>query len=671
MKRITAIILLTIVACLHAMTLKAALGDWKIYMSYHDIQQIEETGNILFVRASNSLYMYNKNDGSIHTFDKTHGLNDVYIELIGWNSHAKQLVAVYDNSNIDLIDMNGNVYNINELYQKDMTDDKKVNSITMSDRYAYLATNFGAVKIDLSRKEISESYILKKEIARIGLDNTYIYAKAKDNSVYQALLTDNLIDKNNWKITTNYPSNIFNVDMSAYDNNIELVKTLNPGGPINNNLGYLKLYDGTLFACEGLVGTSVPAYVQTLTKDDWYIYSNEGITDVTGVSFQNAVCLDVNKSGGKTRVIVGARNGIYEYIDGEFTNFWHNTNSLIEPYNGKSKEYQLMLGVQLDKEGNLYAVNSQAPTKSLLKMDLAGNWYDLAKKELIANDGKSLQYMMNMMTDSRGYIWFINTHWENQGVFCYDLVNDKIVHAITDMVNQDGVSITSVLHSVSEDRNHNIWVGTNSGCFVIEESQIGNSNPQIIQVKVPRNDGTNLADYLMQDVNVNCITIDGGNRKWFGTSGNGIIVVSNDNFEQVYHFTKENSKLLSNIVLNICIDDNTGEVFIATDKGLCSYMSDTTSPSETMEKNQVYAYPNPVTPEYTGLITVVGLSFNADVKILSTNGKVIAEGKSSGGSFTWDGKDKNGERVASGVYMVATAAADGSKGTVCKIVVVR
>ena len=90
-----------------------------------------------------------------------------------------------------------------------------------------------------------------------------------------------------------------------------------------------------------------------------------------------------------------------------------------------------------------------------------------------------------------------------------------------------------------------------------------------------------------------------------------------------------------------------------------------------MTKETVYAYPNPVTPDYTGLITITGLSFNADVKILSASGKLIAQGRSNGGTFTWNGCDKDGNRVGSGVYMVATATKDGNKGTVCKIAIVK
>jgi hypothetical protein len=140
---------------------------------------------------------------------------------------------------------------------------------------------------------------------------------------------------------------------------------------------------------------------------------------------------------------------------------------------------------------------------------------------------------------------------------------------------------------------------------------------------------------------------------------------------QVQHFTTENSTLLSNDIKAIAINDKTGEVFFGTANGLCSYVSDATQTNSEMTKDNVYAYPNPVMPDYTGLITIVGLSYQADVKILSSAGKLIAQGKSNGGTFTWDGCDQSGNRVASGIYMVAIATNSGDKGTVCKIAVIR
>ena len=135
------------------------------------------------------------------------------------------------------------------------------------------------------------------------------------------------------------------------------------------------------------------------------------------------------------------------------------------------------------------------------------------------------------------------------------------------------------------------------------------------------------------------------------------------------HFKSENSNLTSNTLHNITINPATGEVFFATDKGLCSYQGDATEP-QTDSENAAYAYPNPVEPGYTGLIRIVNLSPNAYIKIVSTNGTLVKEGRSNGGMFTWDATDLRGKRVVSGVYMVLEATEDGKSAAVCKVAVV-
>jgi ligand-binding sensor domain-containing protein len=214
-------------------------------------------------------------------------------------------------------------------------------------------------------------------------------------------------------------------------------------------------------------------------------------------------------------------------------------------------------------------------------------------------------------------------------------------------------------------------VGTDMGPFMIQKSEVGESSVTFYQEKIPRNDGTNYADYLLDGIDITSIAIDGGNRKWFGSNTSGLYLISEDNMEQLQHFTKDNSLLFSDKIESLAIQHNTGEVFIGTDKGLCSFMSDATEVAEEMTKDNVYAYPNPVRPDYTGLITITGLTYNASIKIVSSNGTLIREGRSNGGTFTWDGCDLDGKKVASGVYMVQTATAEGKKGTVCKVAIVR
>ena len=653
----------------------AQIGTWRAYMSYYEPQQIVKAGaNTLFVRASNSLYSYNLNDHSITSYDKVNTLNDTYISYIAWNQQVKLLIVVYQNGNIDLLDLNGNTTNISSYYNKMMTKDKTINKAFLNQQYAYLCTGFGIVKVNMQRAEISESYILDQNIVDMIVGNNMIYAKSKDNKVYAASLNSNLIDKSNWQQTNTYPS--FTEDTSDWDNYIVTVKTLQPGGPKNNYHGYMRFENNKLYTCEGgNLGGDKASHVQMMSNDEWTFMDDENIKAQTGINYFNTYCFDKDPSD-ESHIFVGARTGLFEFQNGKLLNAYNSTNSPIEAFDNKSINYELITGVRYMSDGRLLFMNSQAPTKSLIELSKDGKFTSHSIPELMKHNengftNKSLGNLSDLRFDSNGYLWFVNNNWYISSLYRYDVDKQKIL-SFTNFKNQDGLTIENInyVSCTAEDKDGNIWVGTQQGPLLLEKDQIEASSPVFTQVKVPRNDGTNYADYLLSGIGITAICIDGGGRKWFGTENNGAYLISEDNLTQIQHFTTSNSKLLSNHINAIAINPTTGEVFFGTENGLCSYISDATAPSNEMTKDQVYAYPNPVEPGYTGLITIVGLSYDADVKILTSSGRLVAQGRSNGGTFTWDGLDQQGRRVASGIYMVATATSQGDKGVVCKIAIV-
>ena len=664
------IALITLVSI--ALNITAAIGDWKIYMSYSEPQQIQETGNYLFVQASNSLYLYNKNDQSIQTFDKTTGMSDVVVTNISWNQQAKRLVIVYDNANIDLMDLNGNIVNIPDLYNKTMSVDKTVNSITHSGKYAYLATNFGGIKIDVDRAKITESYILDFGSRIIREGTTDLYLRSMDWKVYKCSKSSNTQDKANWQETKSWPGISLDIDNSAYDNNIELVKTLKPGGPKYNYFGFLKVHDNKLYTCNGeMWDERKPASIQVLDieNEDWTVYNNEGIGEKYGIKYYDILTLDIDPRDSK-RVMAGNQAGLFEFYDGELINYYNSENSPIYfvPSLVGNLNYQMVTSLHYDTNGDLYIANSKSEKGPILILDSNNNWKTIDKFTNINNSAN----MKFLKIDPNDKLWVYTKYWNTPAVYSYDFSTDNLCE-YSNYVNQDGTAISGhiVCQSTAEDLDGNIWVGLNLGLLLITP-QYNMDSPEkgFYQIKVPRNDGTNLADYLMYGVGITAIAIDKANRKWVGTDGNGIYVISADNMVQEKHITSSNSPILSDNIQYITIDDNTGRVYIGTDKGLCSYQSEVTLTNEEMDTNNVWVYPNPVTPEYTGTITITGLSFNSDVKITSSNGTLVAQGRSTGGAFSWDGKDLKGNRVASGVYMIHSAKSDGSKGTVCKVTII-
>lgn len=668
-----------------ACALFAQTGTWRAYMSYYEPQQIVKGDHYLFVRASNGLYSYNLNDHAITTYDKMTGLSEVTVSLIGWNTQAHRLIVVYDNQQIDLLTASGSIVNINALANKSMTQDKTVNRIVQQDEYAYLSCNFGIVKVNMQRAEISESYMLNQAITATAFANSNIYARKSDGTVLTARQTDNLLDASVWKTTTAVPAGLFDSSTADWDEYLETVKTLQPGGPRYNNFGYMKLHDGHLYTVGHDVESGANTVMQIMQNDDeqWTVY-DEDIKAVSGQQRMNAIFQFAIDPNDKNHVFMATSFGLMEYENGKLKTLWNQDNSPIETALPKydadtQRRYNLVTSVSYDREGTLFLLNSNAATQSLLSLDPATQTLKSHPiKEVMIYTGsgitnRSIPWMKCATLDSRGWIWFVNDYHQFPSVHYFYTDEGGTIRSksVFELVTQDGniLQPTGGVQAVCEDRNHDVWIGTSVGPLLLEKSQMTADAPVFTQVKVPRNDGSNYADYLLNNIDITCIAIDAANRKWFGTSSNGVYVISDDNMEQVYHFDQNNSRLLSNTIRFIDIDDHSGCVYIATDRGLCSYVSDATTAYDDAPDNQIYAYPNPVTSDYTGLISIVGFSFDSDVKVVTASGKVVAQGRSNGGTFTWDGCDRQGRRVASGVYMVVSAKSDGSKGVVCKVAV--
>ena len=675
MKRTNILAIICLLLMFPLYSFSSGTGTWKNYMAYSNVQWIEKGGNLLYVLASNDLYTYNEKDNSIQTFDKINGLNGTHIEFIAWNNVAQRLVIAYSDQNIDLLTPKGEIISLSDYYRKAMTANKKINSLYTNGAYCYISTGFGILKVNVGKAEISDTYNLGFNVNYTYIEGNYIYAASNEQGLFRALLSDNLLDKNNWQWVSNYVAQ----NKTIAPELLEKVKALQPGGPKYNRFFFMQYLNDRLYSTggafePGAIGLNQPGTIQILKKDEWSIFQDE-LDKITGYYYHDMNCLAVDPKNPE-HVFVGGRAGLYEFLDGKLKKYFNKENSLLHPTintitnEDLGNDYVPIQGLIFDRKNNLWILNCGTRETSLLKLSPDGTMTDHSKPELM-NGKLTLQVMRRPILDSRGLIWFVNNHYEAPGLFCYNPETDKL-SVFKNFKNQDGSPIMVIqMRCVVEDAYQNIWVGTNVGPLRLNVDQMQNPSDAVFeQIKIPRNDGTNLADYLLAGVDISSIAIDGGGRKWFGTNGNGVYLISADNMKQVQHFLSSNSKLLSNDIESIAINDKTGEVFIGTEKGLCSYMSDATKPSDNPGGEDTYAYPNPIRPGYTGLITVVGLAYNSDVKIVTTNGVLVAKGTSNGGTFTWDGNDLNGKRVASGVYMVQTSDQEGNNGTVCKIAIV-
>lgn len=250
--------------------------------------------------------------------------------------------------------------------------------------------------------------------------------------------------------------------------------------------------------------------------------------------------------------------------------------------------------------------------------------------------------------------------------------DDRFIQ-LNSFTDQDGKAFKPLyVLSLLEDSRGRVWVGTNDGIVEITNpSNLMSGDFTINHLKVPRNDGTNYADYLLTSQYIFDMTEDTSGRKWVATSESGIYVVSANGDEIIENFTNSNSPLTSNLVNCIESDPLSNIIYVGTQQGLLRYAS-TSSPGYD-SYDEVVAYPNPVRPDYTGWITIKGLMDNSLVKIADAQGGVVYQTMSEGGMATWDGTNSSGARVKTGVYYVyaSQGGEGGSSGkVVTKILVV-
>lgn len=451
-----------------------------------------------------------------------------------------------------------------------------------------------------------------------------------------------------------------------------------PNSPIRNYSNFVTYNGERLLVVGGSFNynnITTPGTVMYYENGKWTNFQDgTDITTVTGVSYNNTVNIAQDPRDPNHHFVTSARVGLYEFQNGKLLHYYSSDNSRLNsilPDNIYWKQYVSTSGAFYDQNNNLWFINNEVDTIiNIIKAD--GSWTKIYDEKI-----KGYPTFDFILFDRNNRVW-LNSRRYHPGMYVLDY-NGTIDDASDDqsifrssITNQDGITYNpDFFYCMVEDKNGEIWVGTNLGLFVITDpNDFMNENFIYTQIKVPRNDGSNYADYLLNNTAVTCIAVDGANRKWIGTT-NGVYLISADGLETIYHFTTENSPLFSNNINSIAINANNGQVMIATEKGLVAYNNDASEPKESLEKSQVMAYPNPVKPEYIGYITIKGLTQNSSVKITSSNGQLIASGTSNGGIFTWNGRNKQGKRVASGVYSVMATNEEGQESVVTKIIMIK
>lgn len=447
-------------------------------------------------------------------------------------------------------------------------------------------------------------------------------------------------------------------------------KQVNVSGPPKNsffslggNKEKITVAGGTIQQA-GLTYNLSGAYV--MEEENWQLFDiynqtawqNKQVWDVSSVT--------VNPKNTK-EIAIGAYCGDALSIstDGkQIDQVYNGDNSILEK-TSLGNNSVCITDVEYDEKGNLWMVNGYS-NKPLKVKTSDGNWYAF---ELGTNAKSKLTG--RMVIDYNGNKWF---HALNAGLFAYD-DNGTISNPSDDKFKQltsganSGALPSDNVTALAVDFDNEIWIGTDNGFAVLYNSNnVFDASPGQYNAQRIKLDFEGEVEYLLGNTAITDIEIDGGNRKWIGTANTGIFLLSADGLEILQRFTTENSPLISNTIMDMQLNHQTGEMFIITDKGMLSYRTDATY--EDAEYSNVIVFPNPVKPDYFGPITIQGIRYNSDVKVTDVAGNLVYQTTSNGGTATWNGKNLNGERVQTGVYLIWTAPLDGKGRKVAKVTVI-
>ncbi len=411
--------------------------------------------------------------------------------------------------------------------------------------------------------------------------------------------------------------------------------------PYSINVKEIAAANGELWITSGgLDPTNSPLFrldgFSSLTADGWEAYNHWNQPALNSLSD----FLDIKIHPEDGRIYTGAfLDALVEYDPAtrEFQVF-DETNSTLDFSQGDQTRTRVG-GIAFDQDNNLWVCNHNAPKPiSVLLKD--GSWQNF--KLPCTNENA----LLDVSVDAQGYKWFTFS-LSTVGIAVFDEGDplDPQDDRCRVLNTSNSVLPTNEVNVVEVDREGAVWVGTKSGAAVFQCDPFNPECSGSLPFVEVDGFGANLLEYQ----NVTAIGIDGANRKWLGTSA-GLFLMSPEGTRQIAHYTTDNSPLLSNEITDIAFNDETGEVYIGTQNGLISLRSDATAAPGYHSK--VLVFPNPVREDYDGPIAIKGLAEDARVKITDISGQLVFETVAQGGTATWYGRDYNGRKASTGVYLV-------------------
>lgn len=433
-----------------------------------------------------------------------------------------------------------------------------------------------------------------------------------------------------------------------------------PDGPLRNDPFNIEALPNQLWVVFGDYSDSYNPFplkkrgISHLREEGWVNIPFEETLEAN-----NLVNIIVNPENQEQVFISSYNSGLLEVVEDVPVQIFDETNSGLSDIPVSPTDVRIN-GTAYDNQSNLWMTNSFV--ENALARKSGDQIQGISVAEVIPDFDRVDGYT-ELVTDQQGNVYFGSN---NRGLIGYNPNLDQFARLDGE---EDGANLpTDHIQSLAIDNNGTLWIGTTGGLRVLFGPAQMFENPEIeTQPIVILEDDIPVA--LLNDQVIQTIEVDGSNNKWIGTVSNGTFYFSPNGQETLLQFNTTNSPLPSNNVQDISIDSETGEVYFATPQGLVSYLGSAVAPAQDLEA--VRAFPNPVRPTYTGMVTIDGLTAQANVKITDITGNLVYEEVSEGGSIQWDTTAFGRHKVASGVYLILVTSEDATETKIAKVMIIR
>ena len=451
-------------------------------------------------------------------------------------------------------------------------------------------------------------------------------------------------------------------DMSVDELKATVSEPIKFDGPSQNDYYSLEVVDGEIYLT-GNDGYNTPVVVDYSKEGKWYNL-RDSLKDDNLRFFRSGHVIAVDPTD-KNHVMVPTWWGIYEFYKDSLLRVHNKENASFFETSGTSCTY--VECVWFDEENNVIATNPSSSGYLLHAMNKDGEWTALKHNNLTGQ-----RYARRHLKTKSGIdiVVFeykpIGLGFVDMNGTTFDASDDKTKLVASFKYMEDGVMETfqpSYVFSVEEDLKGDIWIATDQGPLIMKNVKgVFDGKESYVRPKITREDDSRYADYLLASDKVRKIQVDGKNRKWIATEGNGLFLVSASGDKILENFTTKNSPLSSNAVMDIVYEKETGVLYIMTDTGLLMYATDSSFPEDDFDN--VTVYPNPVRSDYDGDLEIKGLMDESNVRITDQRGMVIENGISKGGTYRFSARRSDGSRLPTGVYNVFVTTEADDEGMV-------